>query len=107
MENFLTNFWFTVSVNIDDDDMINTPALQFNRQIVKQRRKTMSKNEVYYASPCGRRLRDIEEVFRYLRETESNLEIDCFTFELSIDVSHEWEPYKKIVHLEVRIKFKS
>lgn len=72
----------------------------WQRQILKQRRKTISKNEVYYTAPCGRHLRSIEEVFRYLRETESNLEIDCFTFELAVDVSHEWEPFKKILYIE-------
>ncbi|XP_042206255.1 histone-lysine N-methyltransferase eggless-like isoform X2 [Homarus americanus] len=72
----------------------------WHRQIVKQRRKTTSKNEVYYVGPCGRRLRSVEEVFRYLRETESRLEIDCFTYELSIDVSHEWEPFKQILNIE-------
>ncbi|XP_069953644.1 histone-lysine N-methyltransferase eggless isoform X3 [Cherax quadricarinatus] len=72
----------------------------WHRQIVKQRRKTVSRNEIYYVGPCGRRLRTIEEVFRYLQETESSLEIDCFSFELNIDVSHEWEPFKKIVNIE-------
>ncbi|XP_045620247.1 histone-lysine N-methyltransferase eggless isoform X1 [Procambarus clarkii] len=72
----------------------------WHRTIIKQRRKTQSKNEICYVGPCGRRLRSIEEVFRYLRETESNLEIDCFSYETNIDVSHEWEPFKKILNVE-------
>ncbi|ROT61434.1 putative histone-lysine N-methyltransferase eggless [Penaeus vannamei] len=70
------------------------------RHIVKQRRRTMGRNEVYYVAPCGRRLRSVEEVFRYLLDTESNLEIDCFSFELAVDTSHEWEPFKKIVNID-------
>ncbi|KAK7076102.1 hypothetical protein SK128_017129 [Halocaridina rubra] len=77
------------------------PILQgWNRLIVKQRRKTISKNEIYYVAPCGLRLRNIDEVHEYIVISESKLEIDCFSFELAIDVSHEWEPFKKIVFSE-------
>ncbi|XP_064085196.1 LOW QUALITY PROTEIN: histone-lysine N-methyltransferase eggless-like [Macrobrachium nipponense] len=77
------------------------PILQgWNRLVVKQRRKTITKSEIFYVAPCGLRLRNIEEVFQYIVDTESSLEIDCFSFEPGIDVSHEWEPFKRILFLE-------
>ena len=65
-------------------------------------RKTVNRYEIYYTAPCGRRLGNIEDVFKYLLMTESNLEVDCFSFELSVMVTHEWEPFKKIVDIEVQ-----
>lgn len=77
------------------------PILQgWNRLVVKQRRKTNTKCEIIYVAPCGLRLRNIEEVFQYIVDTESSLEIDCFSYEPGIDVSHEWEPFKRILFLE-------
>lgn len=82
-----------------------SPLLQpllfgWRRQFVKICRKTVNRYEIYYSAPCGRRLGTIEDVFKYLLMTESNLEIDCFSFELSVMVTHEWEPFKKIVDIE-------
>ncbi|XP_064090855.1 LOW QUALITY PROTEIN: histone-lysine N-methyltransferase SETDB1-like [Macrobrachium nipponense] len=77
------------------------PLLQgWNRLIVKQKRKTNTKHEVFYVAPCGVRLRNISEVFHYIITTESSLEIDCFSFELGVHVSLEWEPYKRIYYSE-------
>lgn len=77
------------------------PILQgWNRIVAKQRRKTVTKNEIFYVAPCGRRLRNVDDVFRYIVDTESNLEIDCFTFEMGINVSLEWEPFKRIYFAE-------
>ncbi|XP_068203468.1 histone-lysine N-methyltransferase eggless-like isoform X1 [Palaemon carinicauda] len=77
------------------------PIIQgWSRLVVKQKRKAITKNEIYYVTPCGLRLRNIEEVSRYIVNTESNLEIDCFTFETGIEISHEWEPFKKILFIE-------
>ncbi|XP_045118672.1 histone-lysine N-methyltransferase eggless-like isoform X3 [Portunus trituberculatus] len=82
-----------------------SPLLQpllfgWRRQFVKICRKTVNRYEIYYTAPCGRRLGSIEDVFKYLLMTESNLEVDCFSFELSVMVTHEWEPFKKIVDIE-------
>ncbi|XP_068205106.1 histone-lysine N-methyltransferase eggless-like isoform X2 [Palaemon carinicauda] len=77
------------------------PLLQgWNRLIVKQKRKTLTKHEVFYVAPCGLRLRNISEVFQYIINSESTLEIDCFTFELGVHVSLEWEPFKRIFYTE-------
>ncbi|KAK7077728.1 ATP-dependent RNA helicase ddx25, partial [Halocaridina rubra] len=81
------------------------PLLQgWNRIIAKQRRRTVNKLEVYYISPCGVRLRNLSEIFQYIVNTESKLEVDCFTFEVGVNVTTEWEPFKKIYFSEVRLE---
>lgn len=42
--------------------------------------KMKHKREIFYIAPCGRRLRNIEEVNRFLESTDSGLSIDLFTF---------------------------
>ncbi len=53
--------------------------LGWERQLTKH--KCQGRRTVFYAAPCGRRLRNLDEVHRYLKMTESNLEIDFFNFE--------------------------
>lgn len=43
--------------------------------------KVKLKRTVYYQAPCGRRLRDIDEVYKYLKMTECRLGIECFDFD--------------------------
>ena len=38
------------------------------------------KSEIAYRAPCGRKLRSLDEVFKYIRITKSTLDIDYFTF---------------------------
>lgn len=71
-------------------------VLGWRRQIVKQRKKTVVRKSIYYVTPCCRRLRNIDELFVYLRTTSSKLEIDLFSYELNIDVINEWAPHKEI-----------
>lgn len=71
----------------------------WRRQISKERKRTVSRNIISYTAPCGRRLRSIEEVFRFLRLSESDLEIDFFSFDFAIDPTNEWEPAKKNVQI--------
>jgi histone-lysine N-methyltransferase SETDB1 len=40
-----------------------------------------SRRHVYYIAPCGRRLRNMDEIHKYLRVTQSALEIDFFNLE--------------------------
>lgn len=40
-----------------------------------------AKKIVIYRSPCGRRLRNMEELHRYLRVTKSNLSVDLFDYD--------------------------
>lgn len=44
-------------------------------------------HKVTYVSPCGRRFESFTEVAEYLEDTDSQLQIDSFTFEPTIDVS--------------------
>jgi len=47
---------------------------------------------VFYTSPCGRRLRNLEEIHAYLRMVHSNLEIDFFAFDCWLNVLNEFVP---------------
>lgn len=64
--------------------------LGWERQVMKQSKK--SKRRVYYVAPCGRRLRDIDEVVHYLRLTDSHLTIDQFCFDSCVNVFCEFKP---------------
>ena len=64
--------------------------LGWKRQITK--RQNMGKRSVYYVAPCGRRLRNIKEVFLYLRVTHSALEIDFFNFDFFVHVFNYFTP---------------
>jgi len=48
--------------------------------------------KVIYTAPCGRRIRDLDEVHRYLRITQSSLEIDFFNYEWYLSVFDEFKP---------------
>ena len=70
------------------------------REIGYQRRKKAGRNVIYYTAPCGRRLRSIDEVQKFLILTKSKLEIECFAFDHSVHVTHVWKPFKKIINFE-------
>jgi len=57
------------------------------------------RRRVYYVGPCGRRLRNCEELHRYLRVTHSTLEIDFFNFDWFINVFKVWSPDRKFVEV--------
>lgn len=62
---------------------LSKPLLShWERQIVRQRNYRF----VVYKAPCGRRLRDMNEVFRYLNTTKCFLNVDNFDFDPSIQV---------------------
>lgn len=42
--------------------------------------RSRNKKEIQYKAPCGRRVRNIEEVHQYLRQTESEMTVDLFDF---------------------------
>ena len=62
-----------------ENPLIIPMKLGWQRQIAKFNNN--GRRQVFYIAPCGRRLRSLEEVHRYLRVTKSNLEIDFFNFE--------------------------
>ncbi|KAK4320792.1 hypothetical protein Pmani_008367 [Petrolisthes manimaculis] len=69
----------------------------WQRQVCKKRKKSVSKHfDIYYMAPCGRRLHSVEAIFNYLLITESALEIDCFSLEVAVNVTTEWESFRKI-----------
>jgi len=72
--------------------------LGWKRQCTKH--KNMGKRSIYYVSPCGRRLRNLEEVHRYLRVTHSTLEIDFFNFEWYVHVFNHFTPERKFYKID-------
>jgi hypothetical protein len=80
-----------------------TPILHgWQRQICHQS-KTISvgaKRWVNYITPCGRMIRNTNEVDRYLNFTNSKLTIDMFTFDESIRIDREYEANAKNLKIE-------
>lgn len=68
-----------VKHNLATYSPLSKPLLSgFERQICKTR---FNKKFVLYRAPCGRRLRDMDEMHRYLRMTQCLLNVDNFTFD--------------------------
>ena len=65
--------------------------LGWDRQIAKKR----GSRKILYVAPCGRRLRSFEEVHRYLRTTDSTMEIDFFSFDWWLHVRNEFKPSRE------------
>ena len=49
------------------------------------------RKNAYYVAPCGRNLRSIDEIDRYLYLTNSNLTIDMFSTDVYIHIDREFE----------------
>lgn len=84
-----------VTSNKPDEHLGTNPLavpciLGWERHVAKQSKR--SKRRVYYVAPCGRRLRDIDEVVRYLRLCDSHLTIDQFCFDSCVNVFCEFVP---------------
>ncbi|XP_013774016.2 histone-lysine N-methyltransferase SETDB1-like isoform X1 [Limulus polyphemus] len=69
--------------------------LGWERQIAKHR--TTGKRVVFYRAPCGRRLRSIEDVNRYLIETKSKLTVDLFCFDSYVHTFTTFLPHRVLV----------
>lgn len=68
-----------VQHNLASYSPLSKPLLSgFERQICKTR---INKKFVVYRAPCGRRLRDMYEMHKYLRMTNCKLNVDNFTFD--------------------------
>lgn len=68
-----------INHNLASYSPLSKPLLTgFERQIAKTR---FNKKYVIYRAPCGRRLRDISEMHKYLRMTNCKLNVDNFTFD--------------------------
>ncbi|XP_045036410.1 histone-lysine N-methyltransferase SETDB1 isoform X2 [Daphnia magna] len=69
----------------------------WSREVTKQRHG--ERLSIIYRAPCGRRMRNMDEVHRYLRLTESQLGVDLFCFDNFVHCFTEFEPevvYSKI-----------
>ena len=52
--------------------------------------------KIFYTAPCGRRLRNLSEIFQYLTAVRSNLEVDFFNFDWYVHVYNEFIPSKDL-----------
>lgn len=72
------NCLFKIAHNLKMYSPTAKPLLSgWERQIAKQKMKRV----VFYRAPCGRRLRNTNEVYEYLKMTNCRLGIDCFDFD--------------------------
>ncbi|XP_057377390.1 histone-lysine N-methyltransferase SETDB1-like isoform X2 [Daphnia carinata] len=69
------------------------------RELAKQRQGESSLI-VFYRAPCGRRVRNLEEVHRYLRITGSELGIDLFCFDSLVQCFKEFKP--NIIYCQIK-----
>lgn len=65
------------------------------RQLVKHKLYGKIKKKIVYQAPCGRRLRTLVEIHRYLTITQSKLEIDFFNFDWWLHVYNEFKPSRE------------
>ncbi|XP_028404794.1 uncharacterized protein LOC114527359 [Dendronephthya gigantea] len=82
-----------ISIDPLEHNPLAVPILMdWKREIVKRRGKT-NKRDVYYRTPCNRRLRNMTEVIRYLQLTgESSLNVDHFTFDWRVRTDNVTPP---------------
>lgn len=74
-------------------NMLLVPTLLgWERQVTKVR--PTGKRVVIYRGPCARRMRNLEEVDKYLMATNSALTIDLFTFDPNLHTHTEFVPIK-------------
>ncbi|GAB1599904.1 histone-lysine N-methyltransferase SETDB1-like isoform X1 [Argonauta hians] len=64
----------------------------WERQVTKVR--PSGKRIVIYRGPCARRMRNLEEIDKYLLATNCNLSIDLFTFDPNLHTHTEFVPIK-------------
>ena len=63
----------------------------WSREVTKRYSPKGIRN-VIYRGPCGRRLRNMNEVHQYLRLTHCALSVDLFCYELSVSCFREFQP---------------
>ncbi|XP_055385314.1 histone-lysine N-methyltransferase eggless [Condylostylus longicornis] len=76
--------------------VLSKPLLNsWERSIYKIKNK---KTSVVYRTPCGRNLRSIEEVHKYLRLTRNELNVENFVFDPDVGCLNEYQVKKCIVN---------
>lgn len=66
----------------------------WNREVCSKPR-----HMVAYRTPCGKRLRDVDELAEYLDLTDCNLSIDQFCFDYDVDCLNQFVPARALVNL--------
>lgn len=61
------------------------------------------KRTVTYVTPCGMRIRMLDEMLHYLRTTTSLLTIDMFDFDFWVNCTAEFQLEKTFLHIEVMV----
>lgn len=72
--------------------------LGWRRLLTKHRNH--GRRTIFYLAPCGRRIRTLEEILKYLRITECLLEIDFFTFDWWVHVYNEFKPERELCSIK-------
>ena len=62
----------------------------WDRQITKHSNE--GRRRVFYIAPCGRRLSSLEDIHKYIKETDLLLEMDFFNFDCWLHVLNEFKP---------------
>ncbi len=75
----------------------------WDREVIKKRNGKLP--IVIYRAPCGRRMRNMDEVHRFLRLTGSKLGIDLFCFESRVECFKEFEPENINIFLKGMLTF--
>lgn len=76
----------------------------WSREFAAQR-KTARTVIVIYRAPCGRRMRNMDELHRYLRITKSELGVDLFCFDSRVNCFREFEPEIVYSRIEGKLQF--
>lgn len=82
-----TGCLYEVRHNLSSYSPLAKPLLSgWERKILKNKSKKM----VEYRTPCGRNLRNMSELHRYLRDTKCSLNVDNFDFDVMIHCLAEY-----------------
>lgn len=86
--------------NLKTYSPLSKPLLScWERQIVKQK----AIKSIMYKTPCGRRLRNMNEVFTYLKLTDCPLNVENFTFDVAVQVLVSYDVDKSLCGLHIDV----
>ena len=89
------------SENLRGHSPLSIPLLcGWNRQLCKY---SKNKKVVLYQAPCGVRLRNIEELHKYLRMTNCPMSVDLFDFDFWVHCLAEFVLDKSLINIKVSI----
>uniref|UniRef100_A0A0K2T695 Histone-lysine N-methyltransferase eggless n=1 Tax=Lepeophtheirus salmonis TaxID=72036 RepID=A0A0K2T695_LEPSM len=86
-------------VHLKNNNVLIIPIiLGWERQLTKH--KNLGCRKIFYIAPCGRRLRNMDELHTYLSTTKSTLELDFFTYDWWVHVYNEFKTSKVLCKIE-------